>query len=192
MVEQSSGQHKTSLPFLTLIGLGLILLGIAGILLLSGNASSRNGQDTLSVLPAEVNYPAPELSLKDVQGAPASLRDLRGQVILVNLWATWCPPCKHEMPTLEAYYTDHKQDGFFVVAINDGDPAQDVVQFVKEYRLTFPVWLDPTYMATEQAFYSPNLPSSFVIDRAGVVRLRWVGEIARDTLEQYVTPIITE
>ncbi len=192
MEKQTARQHKTPTSFLILIGLGLIFLGIAGILLLSGSGPGKNSKDALGILPAEVNYPAPELALKDVQGTPVSLVGLRGQVVLVNLWATWCPPCKHEMPTLEAYYRDHNQDGFVVVAINDGDPAQDVLQFVQDYRLTFQVWLDPTYTASERAFNSLNLPSSFVIDREGVVRLRWVGEIAKDTLEQYVTPIIAE
>ncbi len=184
--------RKTSTPFLIMIGLGLILLGVAGILLLSSGKASASVKDQLTVLPAEVNYPAPALELQDMQGASVSLAGLRGQVVLVNLWATWCPPCKAEMPTLEAYFNDHKEQGFVVVAINDGDPTKDVVQFVKDYRLSFPVWLDPAYSATERAFNAPNLPSSFVIDRKGVVRLRWVGEIAEDTLEQYVTPIIAE
>ena len=63
---------------------------------------------------------------------------------------------------------------------------------MKDYRLTFPVWLDPTYIATEQAFKTLNLPSSFVIDRGGTIRLQWVGEINRKMLEEHVTPIIKE
>jgi hypothetical protein len=96
------------------------------------------------------------------------------------------------MPTLQSYYDSHKDKGFVIVAINDGDPTPDVIQFVQDYRLTFPVWLDPTYIATERAFHSPNLPSSFIIDRECTVRLRWVGEISGTALENYVTPIITE
>jgi peroxiredoxin len=96
------------------------------------------------------------------------------------------------MPTLQTYYEEHRSNGFSVVAINDGDPSADVLQFVEDYALTFPVWLDPKYVATEQAFRSLNLPSSYVIDRAGVVRLQWVGEISYAMLEKYVTPIITE
>ena len=96
------------------------------------------------------------------------------------------------MPTLKAYYEDHTADGFVTIAINDGDPADAVKAFVQEYDLTFPVWLDPTYEATERAFKARNLPSSFVIDREGNIRLRWVGEIDRAALEKYVTPLILE
>jgi len=79
-----------------------------------------------------------------------------------------------------------------VIAINDGDPKADVLQFLQEYRLTFPVWLDPTYSATEQAFKTLGLPSSFVIDRQGTIRLQWVGGISPKMLDQHVTPLITE
>ena len=75
------------------------------------------------------------------------------------------------MPTLQAYHDKYADKGFTIIAINDGDPTPDVSQFVKEYQLSFPVWLDPTYIATEQAFKTLNLPSSFVIDRNGTVRL---------------------
>ncbi|MCK7520537.1 MAG: hypothetical protein MZV64_24000 [Ignavibacteriales bacterium] len=67
-----------------------------------------------------------------------------------------------------------------------------MIQFVEEYQLTFPVWLDPTYIATEDAFKTMNLPSSFVIDRSGTVRLYWVGEINGKMLEKHATSIIKE
>jgi peroxiredoxin len=139
-----------------------------------------------------VNYAAPELTLSDVQSVSHSLTAYRGQVVLVNLWATWCSPCKEEMPTLQAYYNQHEDQGFTVIAINDGDPTADVLQFVKDYKLTFPVWLDPTYTATEQAFKTLNLPSSYIVDRNGTIRLMWVGGISHRMLDQHVTPIITE
>jgi peroxiredoxin len=96
------------------------------------------------------------------------------------------------MPALETFYKEHKRDGFAIVAVNDGDPEEDVLQFVKDYGLTFPVWLDPTYIATEQAFKTLNLPSSFVIDRNGKVVLSWVGGINLKMLEKYVAPVIEE
>ena len=79
-----------------------------------------------------------------------------------------------------------------IVAINDGDPKGDVLQFVDDYRLTFPVWLDPKYIATEQAFKTLNLPSSFVIDRDGTIQLQWVGGITLRNLEKHVSPLILE
>lgn len=179
---------------LTIVGLGLVLIGVAAFFMIytpTQTGSARTAQQ-LSAIPVAVNFAAPELKLTDVEGVSASLSDYRGQVVLVNLWATWCPPCKKEMPTLQAFYTAHQADGFTIIAVNDGDPSADVKKFVQDYQLTFPVWLDPKYTATEVAFKNMSLPSSYVIDREGVIRLQWVGEITNDMLEKYVTPMITE
>ena len=176
-------------PFpLLLIGLGLLLI----IFSVYFGLQNPPPQTDLLAVPASVNYAAPELTLTDLQGETHSLADYRGQVVLVNLWATWCPPCKDEMPAFQAFYEKYNNQGFTIIAINDGDPTQDVLQFVKDYRLTFPVWLDPTYIATEQAFKTMNLPSSFVIDRTGTIRLQWVGGISRKMLDQHVSPLIME
>jgi peroxiredoxin len=178
---------RKKLP-LILLGLGLGLIVVSAFFLLR----DISPQNAPVAVPVSVDFPAPKLTLSDTQGVTHSLADYRGQVILVNLWATWCPPCKEEMPTLQAYYNKYQKDGFTIIAINDGDPTSDVLQFVKDYRLTFPVWLDPTYFATEQAFKTLNLPSSFVIDRDGTTRLMWVGAISRRMLEEHVTPLVTE
>lgn len=172
-----------------LLGLGIILIA-SSIYLVTRDTSTAPTE--LSAVPVQVNFSSPELTLIDIQGSTHSLSDFQGEVVLVNLWATWCPPCKAEMPTLQAYHNKYEDEGFTVIAINDGDPTSDVLQFAKDYKLTFPVWLDPTYSATEQAFKTLNLPSSFIIDRQGTVRLSWVGEINNKMLEKYVTPIIKE
>ena len=173
---------------LFLWGLGIILIGISAYFILKDFSI----QSDFSTVPVEVNYPAPELTLTDTQGISRSLMDYRGQVILVNLWATWCQPCKVEMPALQSLYDKYREQGLVVVAVNDGDPTVDVLQFVKDYQLTFPIWLDPTYIATEQAFKTLGLPSSFVIDRSGAIRLQWVGGISRKMLESHVSPLIME
>lgn len=178
---------RKTLPLL-LFGLGSILIVAALYFILRGQALPAD----LSTVPAKVNFSAPELTLTDTQGVSHSLADYRGQVVLVNLWATWCPPCKEEMPTLQAFYDKYKESGFVIIAINDGDPTPDVLQFVEDYELTFPVWLDPTYSATEQAFHTLNLPTSFVIDRNGTIQLTWVGGINSGMLEKHVAPLIME
>jgi len=171
-----------------LLGLGLLLIAASAYLLLQ-DVSPRS---EVSTVPVKVSMPAPELTLMDSQGISRSLVEYRDKVVLVNLWATWCPPCKEEMPALQSFYNRHSDQGFVVIAINDGDPAKDVLQFVQDYELTFPVWLDPTYIATEQAFKTRNLPTSFVIDRTGTIRLQWVGGISGKMLDQYVSPLIME
>jgi len=171
-----------------MLGVGLVLIA-ASVYFIWQDIPS---QSDLSTVPARVNFPAPDLTLTDTQGVSRSLAHYRGQIVLVNLWATWCPPCKEEMPALQAFYEEHKEEGFVIIAINDGDPKEDVLQFVKDYGLTFPVWLDPTYIATEQAFKTVNLPSSFVIDGNGIIRLMWVGGITRQMLDKHVVPLIEE
>jgi len=187
LFSMTESKPRPTLPFL-LLGLGLLLI-IASAFYIYRDVST---QSDFSTVPVQVNFAAPELTLTDTQGVERSLANYRGQVVLVNLWATWCPPCKEEMPALQALYNKYIDDGFVIIAINDGDPTPDVLQFVKDYELTFPIWLDPTYIATEQAFKTLNLPSSFVIDRDGTVRLMWVGGISKRMLDKYVPAIITE
>jgi peroxiredoxin len=183
----NSSLPRKTLP-LILLGLGLILMVTSIYFILRNPAPQTN----VSTIPVKVKFPAPDLILIDTEGVSRSLADYRGQVVLVNLWATWCPPCKEEMPTLQAFYDKYSDAGFVIIAINDGDPTNDVLKFVKDYDLTFPIWLDPTYIATEEAFNTLNLPTSFVIDRNGTIRLTWVGGIRAEALETYITPLITE
>ncbi len=175
---------------LLVIGAGLVLVAIAAILALP-KAQQQVEAAGLSAIPASVNFIAPDVQLTDLDGKPVALSDFRGQVILYNAWATWCPPCKEEMPTLQAYYEAHQTNGFVIVAIEDGQPIDEVRAFVNEHRLTFPVWPDPQYKATT-AFRTNSLPTSFVIDREGIVRLTWTGAISRAMLEEYLTPLLEQ
>ncbi len=184
-------QNRGKMIALALIGAGLIVLGAAAFIYLPKPDAAANPPETGSVIPLAVSHAAPELSLTDLHGSPVALADYRGTVVLVNNWATWCPPCKAEMPTLQAYYEDHKGQGFTIIAIESGDPLAEVVGFVAEYGLTFPVWPDAA-MKSIGAFRNPGLPSSYVIDRAGIVRLAWAGAVSRDMLEKYVTPLLKE
>lgn len=172
---------------LSLISIALVWLALPGM---DGNAGAADPQGR-SVVPVQVNYPAPELALQNLNGNTESLADYRSKVVLVNNWATWCPPCKAEMPVLEAYYENHADEGFMIIAVEAGDPKETVSQFAQSYGLQFQVWLDPNGAAL-RAFGNGSLPNSYVIDRAGTVRLAWTGEINRAMLEKYVTPLLSE
>lgn len=183
--------RKQVLP-LVLIGVGLLMFGIVAFILMPKEAPAASQNDSEgSVTPAEVNFAAPVLELNDLKGQPVSLSDYRGQVVLVNNWATWCPPCKAEMPVLQQYYEEHKDQGFTLIAIEAGEPVQEVADFAESYQLSFPVWPDPNQKALA-AFRQFTLPNSFVIDRSGSVRLAWLGAINLAALEKYVTPLIEE
>lgn len=173
-------------------GVGLILFGfVLFALLRRTDEAAASATPDRSVVPVAVDYSAPQLSLQNLNGTTESLEDFRGKVVLVNNWATWCPPCKAEMPTLEQYYETHESEGFTIIAIEAGDGKDQVSQFVISLKLKFPIWLDPNGDAL-QAFKNGNLPNSYVIDRTGTVRYAWTGEISLAMLEEYLTPLIME
>ena len=106
-----------------------------------------------------------DFTLTDLQGKTWNLKGLRGKVVLLNFWATWCPPCRKEMPDLEALYLRFKDKGFVVLAISDEDAAK-VNPFLAERNITYPVLLDPGRKVNEQ-FQIEGIPKSFVYDRSG-------------------------
>jgi cytochrome c biogenesis protein CcmG/thiol:disulfide interchange protein DsbE len=172
------------------IGIGILLIVIA-ILFMAAPKPTGNTESLSAVVPAAVNYAAPELSLQNIDGETKSLTDYRDQVVLVNNWATWCPPCKAEMPTLAAYYNEHSAAGFIIIAIEAGDALDGVSQFAQSRNLKFQVWLDPNGESLK-VFGNGSLPNSYVIDRSGTVRYAWTGEINKAMLEKYVTPLLME
>ena len=106
-----------------------------------------------------------DFTLTDLQGKSWHLADLRGKVVLVNFWATWCPPCRKEMPDLESLYSQFKEQGFVVLAISDEEAAK-VSPFLTERSITYPVLLDPG-RKVNQEFEVEGIPKSFVYDRGG-------------------------
>jgi len=113
----------------------------------------------------DLHHQQSDFTLTDLHGKAWALKDLRGQVVLVNMWATWCPPCRSEMPDLDSIYKRFKKDGLIVLAITDED-ASKARQFVDEYRLGFPILLDPDKSVHKQ-YTIEGLPRSFVYDREG-------------------------
>lgn len=183
-------KHQRPFPVIP-FALGIVLIGIALLAMIKPKTATNaaGSESANSVVPYAVEYAAPELSLQNIKGKTESLADYRDNVVLVNNWATWCPPCKAEMPTLVAYHNEHTADGFTVIAIEAGEPVDLVSQFADSFQMTFPVWLDPGGESL-RAFGNGTLPNSYVIDRTGTVRYAWTGEISKAMLEKYVTPLI--
>lgn len=185
-VTTSKNRSPTNIRALLLLmtGLGLMLVAVA----ISLAALPADEEPAIPI--TRVEYPAPDVQLTDLDGKPVALSDYRGQVVLYNAWATWCLPCKEEMPVLQSYYNDHKGQGLVVIAIEDGQPIDEILLYIQREKLTFPVWPDLEWKASI-AFNVDVLPTSFVIDRQGIVRLTWSGAITRAGLEKHVTPLIT-
>jgi peroxiredoxin len=106
-----------------------------------------------------------DFTLNDLQGKSWHFRDLQGKVVLVNFWATWCPPCRKEMPDLQALYDKYKDQGLVILAISDEDSAK-VVPFIADRKITYPILLDPGRKVNDE-FVVQGIPKSFVYDREG-------------------------
>jgi cytochrome c biogenesis protein CcmG, thiol:disulfide interchange protein DsbE len=133
---------------------------------------------------------APDFTLPDLNGTKVSLSDYRGKVVLLNFWATWCPPCRLEMPTMEEAYRKYKDQGFAVVAVSvDTGPTSAIQDFLHEFGLTFQILLDPQ-METLKSFDSFSLPTTIVIDRQGFIRARELGY--RNWTDEQSTALITD
>ena len=134
-------------------------------------SADGSGASTSGRIPApQQGFLAPDFELKTPAGESITLSDLQGQAVLVNLWATWCPPCRAEMQSIEKLYREYKDQGFTVLAINityQDDPSA-VMPFVNEQGLTFPILLDETG-GTAKAYQLRSLPSSFFIRRDGMI-----------------------
>lgn len=121
-------------------------------------------------------------TLDDVMGNTHSLSQYRGKVVIVNFWASWCPPCVHEMPSMSKLYDEMSGKPFTILAINLGEKAEDIKMFLKSYPVNFPVLLDPL-SAIPKKWKVFAFPTSYLLDRNGVVRYSIAGGIDWDTEE---------
>jgi len=120
--------------------------------------------------------PAPALKLKDLDGQPYDLAQLKGKVVLINFWATWCPPCRREMPSMERLSQTLKGEAFSVLAVDVGENADTIETFTGQLdtTLTFPILLD-TRSRTMQAWKVAGLPTTFLVDKRGRIVASAIG-----------------
>jgi peroxiredoxin/Cu/Ag efflux protein CusF len=131
--------------------------------------------------PNLTSFPAPDFTLPSLSGAPVRLSDLRGKVVLLNFWVTWCGSCRAEMPTIDALYRRYKDHGLEVLAVNlDAATTSKVQAFAGELAMTFRVGLDPS-SSIARTYRVAGLPTTYLIDRAGNVVVQEVG--ARDWMD---------
>ena len=133
--------------------------------------------------------PAPAVTIQTEAG-PRALADWRGQVVLVNFWATWCPYCRHEMPDMERFYRDYRSQGFDILALSLDETQAEVDGFMREEGYTFPAYLSAG--ASHGFGDVSRLPTSFIIDRQGVIRHKITGQVHYARLEKYILPLLKE
>jgi peroxiredoxin len=122
----------------------------------------------MGVLHGGRETPAPEFSLATPDGTSIALAQLEGKVVFLNFWATWCPPCREKMPSMERLHKEFKDQGLAILAVDIGESPKQVTRFMKEFRLSFPALLDTDY-AVSARYGIQGLPSTFLIDRGGRV-----------------------
>lgn len=141
-------------------------------------------------LPVEVGTRAPDFVAYELDGTPVSLAELKGEVVLLNIWATWCPPCREEMPSMQRLHEELGPEGLRIVAVSIDaaagrvDPAGrrggDITAFAEQMDLTFGIWHDPDGRIQE-TYRTTGVPESFVVDRDGVIMKKVIGSTEWDS-----------
>ncbi len=166
----------------------LIIVGAVGAIVVIIMLMFALREDSPSAAPPTSAGNAPDFTVPALDGGKLSLSDFRGQYVLVNFWASWCPPCKAEMPELHAYYNTYQNQGFTLLAINVNDDPNSARAFIEANGFTFPVGLDSNGRVFG-SYGGSALPTSFLIDPKGDLVKAWrPGAITRAMLEEEVTP----
>lgn len=177
-------------PGLLWVGLITIALIVGGVWVGINAAETDDNTSANSLEPAPVaGHPAPDFTLKTPDGREISLSDFKGRPVIINFWATWCGPCRVEMPHLQAAYEAHQKDGLVVLGVNltERDNPTDIPDFLAEFGLTFPVVLDESgnVAKTYRIF---GQPASVFVDRKGVIHQVFQGPVN----EQFINDSVAE
>jgi thiol-disulfide isomerase/thioredoxin len=148
--------------YFAILTLSLIWIYLSRV---SAEANSASGK-----IAPHTGFLAPEISLLDTNGNEITLSELRGRPIIINYWATWCPPCKAEMPAMQRAYKNYADEEVIILAVNstNQDTLSAVTQFVDEFDITFPILLDIQGTAGD-TYQISSLPTTFFIGRDGVI-----------------------
>ncbi len=141
----------------------------------TSKAGVKSGLDISVAEAPRIGFKAPNFTLKDLNGRTVSLASMRGRVVIINFWATWCGPCKVEMPSMNSLYKDLKGSGFELLAISSDVQGEKVVRpFVTQGRYTFPVLLDSSFRVNGD-YGITGIPTTFVVDKGGVITHKILG-----------------
>jgi len=184
-----TGRMAPSLPLL------LAILLVASVLAACGSQTRLQlpGDDATPAVSAEtpaVGQLAPDFTLRSTSGDTISLSDLRGHVVLVNFWATWCAPCKQELPAIDKVARRYAQQGFVVLGVDDRDQDDEAIAFARQITVSFPLLLD-SRGATASRYHLVGVPTSFLIDRNGVIRAVHPGPYTERELDKAVRALLS-
>ena len=150
----------------------LVFLVVAAVVIMF---ALKQNNPYLKFSPLRVGQPAPDFTLPGLDGRMVSLSDYRGHVVLVNVWATWCPPCVDEMPSMEKLYRELKGENFEILAVSiDAPGKKTVAPFMKKFNLSFPALMDPDG-TIKTLFQTTGVPESFIINQEGILIEKVIG-----------------
>jgi peroxiredoxin len=133
-------------------------------------------RNAVGLEPPQIGKPAPDFALSDMNGKKVALSEFKGKVVILNFWATFCGPCKEEMPSLNNLYLTLKKDGLIVLAISTDDSEKPVQSFIKAKAIAFPVLIDKDQQVFYDRYTVLGLPTTFIIDRDGIIREKILGD----------------
>jgi len=186
--------NAVHLRFSGTITMMTIILILGAVWTVISRTSEPSPQQALPPPNPKAGFAAPDFTLDTLDGGQLTLSQLQGHPVVLNLWASWCLPCRHEMPTIEKVYQKYQDTGLMVVGLNltSQDSVPDVKAFVKELGLTFPIVLDRDGAVSER-YQLLGLPSTFFIDRKGIIRSVVVGgPMSEATLQSKVEDLLQE
>lgn len=138
----------------------------------------------------QVGFAAPDFSLATPDGETIALSDLQGQAVLVNFWATWCPPCRAEMPAIQQVYEQYQEQGFTVLAVDLQETEAEVTAFATQLDLSFPILIDPKGQVFSR-YQVRALPTTFFVDRNGVIQeITLGGPMTQPFIESQVVSLL--
>ena len=191
MFMRTMPERQWNMVLATVILAGSLLIVTTRVQPQQGASSAVTDIGTATTPAPMPNRPAPDFTLSTLDGTSITLSELKGQVALINIWATWCPPCRAEMPVIQATYDQYRDQGFTVLAVDLQEDPRTVAAFMQRYQLTFPALLDRDGTVSV-SYRSSALPSSFFVDRRGVIRAVYRGPMPRSVLAGTVEQLLQE
>ena len=154
--------------------------------------ADRTGDDEAAEMGPRPGFQASDFELASLEGEPIRLSELEGKIIILNFWATWCQPCRTEMPALERVWNQYRERDLIILAVNLQESPQRVSAFVQEIGLTFPILLDDDGQVFQQ--YQVQLyPTTYFIDRGGIIRdVIYGGPMAETTVASKVIELLED
>ena len=164
---------------------------VAGLALLFGIAAQPlRSEDRGGVCSADARSANLDLMFKDVHGKPFALSDYKGKVVLLDFWATWCPPCRKEIPAFIDLVNRYQESGLKVIGVSMDDSRSDIKRFAKRYRMNYPILLGAGRDDLEPAFGALPLPTAFVIGRDGRICAKHDGLTPKEQFEKEIISLL--